>query len=165
MNTFDPAIWGTLLNKMPLDDYQTNAANPYPLSPLVATNIGTTYATNAINTTFTKLSDLGTICLLDTNIINALAAVLGRSANEIERKAVIRNTAGLLTTRQQIMTIIVEADTLSTAYGWKDTSHASVQGSTMGVFQIWRDSQPDPTVTDPNGQHRFFIHMYKVMTR
>jgi hypothetical protein len=158
MNTFDPAVWGTLLNKMPLDDYSASATG---ICAATAATVGTNLASVAITNTFTALSDLGKMPFFYGS---ANAVALG-AVNELERKAVIRNTAGLLTTRQQIMTIIVEADTLSTSYGWTDTSHASVQGSTMGVFQIWRDSQPDPTVTDPNGQHRFFIHMYKVMTR
>ena len=124
----------------------------------IAANAGTNIASYFVSQTFANLADLGKIPFLDPFVATPLGA-----GNEIERKAVIRNTAGLLTTRQQIMTIIVEADTLSTAYGWTDTSHASVQGSTMGVFQIWRDSQPDPT--DPSNGHRFFIRMYKVMTR
>ena len=169
MNTFDPAIWGTLINQMPLDENFTNYMAVAPKPPLTATianSVGTNIASYFISQSFPKLADFGKIPFLYlTNCDSSLPTnVTFGAATEIEREAVIRNTAGLLTTRQQIMTIIVEADTLSTAYGWIDTSHASVQGSTMGVFQVWRDSQPDPT-DNAKQQHPFFIRMYKVMTR
>jgi hypothetical protein len=87
------------------------------------------------------------------------------ATNEMDRKAVMRNSMALFTARQQIYTIIVRADAMSQEYGGgsangssNPANKGSVLGSAQAVFQVWRD----PVSSD--GTHHCFVRLCKILS-
>jgi len=118
---------------------------------------------------FTNLSDMGLILSgAQTNgIFSSITSFPSATTGEFERKAVIRNAAGLYTTRQQLYTIIVRADAMSQEYGGvtqgqgdsgNPAKNGSVLGSAQAVFQVWRDP------AYPDGTHHCFIRLCKILS-
>jgi hypothetical protein len=80
---------------------------------------------------------------------------------EFEREAAIRNTCNLLTTRQQIYTIILRADSFVPRYAMTHIREGNVLATAQAVAQIWRD----PVATDCGGvmKHKCFVQLFKLI--
>ncbi len=59
-----------------------------------------------------------------------------------DREGVIRNTAEMLTTRQQLFTILLKADSYTPMSGFSDASHGMSLASVQVIAHIWRDPEP-----------------------
>jgi hypothetical protein len=78
--------------------------------------------------------------------------------NEMDRESVLRNSMGLFTTRQQLFTIILRADSFSAKYGFQDLKHGNVMSTAQAVAQIWRDPMPNAS-----GRHPCFVRLFKIL--
>ena len=61
---------------------------------------------------------------------------------DFEREGVIRNSAGLFTTRQQLFTILIKADSFTPKFGFSDVEHGTSLASVQAIAHIWRDPEP-----------------------
>lgn len=136
------------------------------------------------NGPYQRLSDIGriwhnvdpmgnysrnTATLATNDYIRAIAEPCDTAASgligvfgEFEREAIIRNTCDLLTTRQQIFTIILRADSFSPKFGFTDIKKGNVLATAHAVAQIWRD----PVATDVGGgvkKHKCFVQYFKIL--
>jgi hypothetical protein len=136
------------------------------------------------NGPYQRLSDIGRIwhnvdpignysrntAILATNAyVRAIAEPCDTAASgligvfgEFEREAIIRNTCDLLTTRQQIFTIILRADSFSPKFGFTDIKKGNVLATSHAVAQVWRD----PVATDVGGgvkKHKCFVQYFKIL--
>jgi hypothetical protein len=76
----------------------------------------------------------------------------------MDRESVLRNSMGLFTTRQQLFTIILRADSFSAKYGFQDLKHGNVMSTAQAVAQIWRDPMPNA-----DGRHPCFVRLFKIL--
>ncbi|MDD5706110.1 MAG: hypothetical protein PHR35_09300 [Kiritimatiellae bacterium] len=122
---------------------------------------------------FTRLSELSRIFQGTTQIGAAIGSgvpavkepvqLLAKAAGnlgfgEFEREALIRNACELLTTRQQIFTILIRADAFSSTYGMEGVSQGNVLATATAVAQVWRDPVPDA-----EGNHPCFVQYFKIL--
>lgn len=70
---------------------------------------------------------------------------------DFEREALIRNSVGLLTTRQQVFTLVLKADAFTSKFGFDDAGHGTTLSSAQAIVQVWRDPEP---VRDAAGKVR-----------
>lgn len=84
----------------------------------------------------------------------------GGQANfgEFEREAIIRNSAGLFTTRGQSFIIAARGESYSPVFGKTSVEGGSVNASKTAIAQIWRDS-----VTNQWGRHPVVIQFFKII--
>ena len=94
---------------------------------------------------YMNLSDIARVT--DTG----LEAVVSGAFDSMQKEAIIRNTAGLLSTRQNIFMIILVAQMLD-----KTGSPSSEQ---RALAVVWRDPFPDST-----GRHPSFVRFFKWLT-
>lgn len=80
---------------------------------------------------------------------------------EFEREAVIRNVSNLLTTRQQLFTIILRADAFTTRFGSDKLADGTVLSSANAVAQVFRD--PIPRVEGGVTNHPITVRMLKIL--
>jgi len=104
---------------------------------------------------YTNLSDIGNA---DWGAIaDAMGFPADRPLNEIDREAFIRNSAGMVGTRQNLFMILAAAGPFRISPGiaafrgdWLARSRA--------VAMVWRDPYPDE-----NGRHPCFVRLFKVL--
>lgn len=78
---------------------------------------------------------------------------------EFERESIIRNSAGLFTTRGQTFLIIVRGESYSPRFGRKKSMIGGTSNaSKTAIAQIWRDTMPDK-----NGKHPVFVKFFKII--
>ena len=61
---------------------------------------------------------------------------------DFDREGVVRNTAGMLTTRQQLFTVLLKADSFTPKFGFSDAEHGTSLASVQAIAHIWRDPEP-----------------------
>ena len=61
---------------------------------------------------------------------------------DFDREGVIRNTAEMLTTRQQLFTILLKADSFTPMSGFSDADHGMSLASVQAIAHVWRDPEP-----------------------
>ena len=159
-------VQASVFAQMPLNEVGAPVPVAPPVGPADARALGNRFLACSASMT-NNLSDLGEI--MRGSQTNAYSAAYGAlsfaSSGELEREAVVRNSANLYTTRHQLYTIIVRADAISTAYGGGATgqgnplSSSSALGSAQAVFQVWRDP-----IKDANGNHPCFVRLCKIMS-
>lgn len=119
-----------------------------------------------------KLSDLAYIYARlnippALNPINPLVLRTGSAiegakyTGEFEREAVIRNVANLLTTKQQLFTIVLRADAFTTRFGSDKLADGTVLSSITAIAQVFRD----PVATEDGGikNHDVTIRLLKIL--
>ena len=62
--------------------------------------------------------------------------------SDFDREGVIRNTAEMLTTRQQLFTILLKADSFTPMFGFADADHGTALASVQAIAHVWRDPEP-----------------------
>jgi len=135
----------------------TNMSMQYPGSPEVLTNevdelIDAISTWRATVRCFTNLSDIGNL---------PWRTLFSSAKTDLELTSMIAYSCGLLGTRQNLFTIIVEARPSSLGMG----AHAAHEQtgvwspSKRAVVQVWRD--PFPTV---GGQHKTFVQSFRWLT-
>ena len=171
--TPNPNVHACVFYQMPINDFDQGTA---PIKTVNLANDAVSLANlmTANSYAITTLSDIGLLLsgAQTSGIFSSITAFPPATTGEFERKAIIRNAAGLYTMRQQLYTIIVRADAMSQGYGGviqgqgqgSSTSSnpalsGSVLGSTLGVFQVWRDPEPDA-----DGKHPCFVRLCKILS-
>lgn len=61
---------------------------------------------------------------------------------DFDREGVIRNTSEMLTTRQQLFTILLKADSFTPMFGFTDADHGTALASVQAIAHVWRDPEP-----------------------
>ena len=92
-----------------------------------------------------SLSVLGRADSSDAGSCKTIDTVLREKFNwatSIDREGVIRNTAEMLTTRQQLFTILLKADSFTPMSGFSDADHGMSLASVQAIAHIWRDPEP-----------------------
>lgn len=173
LNTRAPSVLAAVLNDLPLLTDDTTSAT---IPRIQMTGASTTLANLIIqNGSYTNLSDLGRIykgvaalganTLVNPVLPDPMSAISGPCTTgfgEFEREAVIRNACNLLTTRQQIFTIIMRADSFVPRFGFSDIKQGNVLATAHAVVQIWRD----PVATDYGGgvkKHKCYVQLFKLL--
>ena len=179
------AVHGCIFNQMPINEWVGPADGSLARIDVGdAKNMGC-WATNHLQS-ITNLSDIGMSfagAVLGNSAGLPMASVgpsdpsyasyvisknvQNNNFGELEREGIIRNSINLYTRRQQIYTIVVRADSMSFNYGSGDQNVAgmnalnngSVLGSSLAVFQVWRDPEPDA-----NGKHPCFVRLCKILS-
>jgi hypothetical protein len=172
INTDDTNVLAAAFQGMPLRDWDPNNTTGYGLGTLnysraaaVAQLMRNYIKANLPNGVATNADALTMIPWNSSALISSLGMT-----NEMDRKAIIRNSMALFTARQQIYTIIVKADAMTFDYGGGSAANAtsaggnilnsgSVLGSAHAVFQVWRDPIPDA-----NGIHPCFVRLCKILS-
>lgn len=85
-----------------------------------------------------------------------------KAIGEFEREAVIRNVCNLLTTKQQLFTIILRADAFTTRFGSDKLSDGTVLSSANAIAQIFRDPVKT-TEADGHEYHKVTVRMLKIL--
>ena len=75
---------------------------------------------------------------------------------DFDREGVIRNSSDLFTTRQQLFTILLKADSFTPKVGYTDAEHGTSLASVQAIAHVWRDPEPlrngaGEVILDPNG--------------
>lgn len=126
VNTQNSGVLKAVFQNMPVDSPSGAGASLLTDPELTAVTDGI-MARTAV-TPMTRLSELG---LLDWK---TLAPALTR---DVDRESLIRNTADLLTTRQQYFIVLVYAQTTKVV---PNVSDRSIVSGLRGVAELWRDS-------------------------
>ncbi len=122
-NTTNREVLAAVFSEMPADEYPEQAG-PTRLDWTQAVDVADFIIENR---PYTNLSD---VCRLDWGN----EEFIGIATNELQREAFIRNTAGLLSTRGQVYTILIEAQVAS---GGNIPKNPSRQ---RAVAVVWRDA-------------------------
>ena len=61
---------------------------------------------------------------------------------DFDREGIIRNTSEMLTTRQQLFTILLKADSFTPKFGYNDAEHGTSLASAQAIAHVWRDPEP-----------------------
>ena len=131
-----------------------------PLPALLATNL---YNGLRANAPIRGLSDLASIYAPGSSsaqLIKTHLSSFGSSPNigEFEREAVIRNIAGLLTTQQQMFTIILRADAFTTRFASDRLKDGTVLSSATAIAQVTREA-----VAGAGGRHKTTVRLLKIL--
>ncbi|MFH0952977.1 MAG: hypothetical protein V1873_01465 [Verrucomicrobiota bacterium] len=81
--------------------------------------------------------------------------------NPLELEGIIRNTAGLLSTRQQLFTIILAVQSVDDVDGDGSIGADEVRAEQRAVAVVWRDPYPE---SGPNSRHRTFVRFFRWLT-
>lgn len=153
----NPQVHGSVFLNAPIDEFNLHAGGTISSGAAFGW-VARSMTDNALDVT--NLADIGfAFWGAQTNLAASFCA------NEFERKALVRNVAGLYTTRQQLYTIIVRADAVKSGFGTgvgqnssaNPLNTVSVQGSAIGIFQVWRDP------VQVGGQHPCFVRLSKII--
>lgn len=88
---------------------------------------------------------------LDVRLTTLTAAMGGgkQPRCDFEREALIRNSVQLLTTRQQIFTVVLRADAFTPKFGFSNAGEGTTLSTAHAIAEIWRDPEP---LRDANGE-------------
>ena len=184
LSSQNPNVHGCVFYRMPIDEWKGPAGASRMDDPVAARNFGQWFVSRCSSVgSVTNLSDLGRFWsgahLGDQSgagIANPgttasrdyPAAILSshyRFFGEFEREAVVRNAIQLYTGRQQLFTIIVRGDAMTSQYGGgmeagqNLLNKAERLGSCSAVFQVWRDPAPNA-----NGLHPCFVRLCRIVS-
>ncbi|MFC1462343.1 hypothetical protein ACFLQU_01945 [Verrucomicrobiota bacterium] len=168
MNSDETNVLRAVFKDMPIREYFTNGAgeviSKFGNVDMVVkslSKIEESATSNLLpNCEFTNLSDIGWVDWRD--VWNSHQGSVGPEAPfcEIDREAVIRNSAGMFGIRQNLFVIIVGAGHYRTGAGMVADSGDWV-GQQRAIAVVWRDPYPAPGSTPGNRRHRWFIRMFK----
>ncbi len=65
-----------------------------------------------------------------------------RPRSDFEREALLRNSVELLTTRQNVFTILLKADAFSPEFGFDEAGRGTTLATAHAIVEIWRDPEP-----------------------
>jgi hypothetical protein len=156
INTSYTNVLAAVLNDLPVNDYWGGAIRR--LTPGGAATLAA-FARNQIQTILggTIPTNVNVLTLVPWDDTATVKPALG-SLNEMDRESVLRNSMGLFTTRQQLFTINLRADSFSAKYGFQDLKHGNVMSTAQAVAQIWRDPMPNAS-----GRHPCFVRLFKIL--
>jgi hypothetical protein len=156
INTEHTNVLAAVFNDMPVNDYFGGAIRR--LSSASATSIAS-FVRDQISVTLggATPTNINVLTLVPWDDTATVKPALG-SLNEMDRESVLRNSMGLFTTRQQLFTIILRADSFSAKYGFQDLKHGNVMSTAQAVAQIWRDPMPNAS-----GRHPCFVRLFKIL--
>ena len=152
-NSRQPDVITAVYNGMPVDEW--NAA-PKTLTVDEARDIGDRVY-NELGGAAQDVSGIGAVDWL--SILSSTDALKAKFTDEARREAVIRNAAGLFSTRQQSFLVLIRADAFSTRFGQTSIKQGSVLSTAQAVALVWRDPVPDK-----DGYHPCFVQMLKILT-
>jgi hypothetical protein len=133
INTTNVDLLASVFFEMPEEEYSTNRLTTWATAQQIARDI-------ISNRPYTNLSELG------ESAIPWASRMTGPT--EICKEAGIRNAAGLLTVRDNLFTVVIRADSFSSAIGGDDSRGVSL-GTARAVAEIWRDP-----IKDSNGNNK-----------
>ncbi len=128
---------------MPTKDYDPLPANWARVQSAVASEIASNVMAHG---PYTNVSDMG--------FINWSSYVSGQH-NELINEAYIRNSATLLSSRQNLFTILLFAQSTRHVPGMSDVG---VVAGAKAIAEVWRDP-----LVDSDGQHPRWIRLFKVL--
>ena len=120
-------------------------------APLVTVAEARTLAQSFIATTilaFTNLSDL--------KLVPAFATLW---PDQMQQEGVVRSSAGLLSVRQNVFTVILAAQSVMDANGVSGIQSEDVRAEQRALVVVWRDPYPDSA-----GRHPTFVRYFKWLT-
>lgn len=118
------------------------------------------------------LSDLGEIFEgesgealnnLIENLIEQTGAAGANRINSFDREAIIRNSSGLFSLRDQLYLVIMRADAFAPRFGFTDIEQGTVLATGHAVALVWRDSLPDPGDESETPVHPTLIRMFNML--
>ncbi len=139
-NTRTPNVLATVFNKMPIE-YYPGAPNAVTVT---AANASTFATQIKASRTFTNLSEMGD----STAILTAFPM----ANNPMLQESVIRNSCGLLSTRQNLFSVLLIDQALD--------SKTNVLAEQRATALLWRD----PYTTSVGGPHKWIVRYLKVVT-
>lgn len=149
INTTNLDVLAAAFALCPYDEY-SSVGTTLPIDQPGAMNDALDLAEEIINGgQYVNLSELGA-----AGVVGWKSYTAGVSS-DFERESLIRNTAGLLTARDNYFTVIIRADSFSAGVGGKVNKGMSLATS-RAVAEIWRDPIPDD-----NGNHKCFIRSFR----
>ena len=154
-NSRQPDVMTAVYNEMPVDEWE---ATPKKLTTSEASEIGA-LASDQLGGSAQGISDIGKVDWLDILKLSASDALKAKFTDETRREAVIRNAAGLLSTRQQSFLVLIRADAFTTKFGLTSVKQGSVLATAQAVALVWRDPVPDDA-----GRHPCFVQMLKIIS-
>ncbi|MGI6495759.1 MAG: hypothetical protein ACOX5G_06685 [Kiritimatiellia bacterium] len=152
-NTRQPEVMTAVYNDMPVNEWE---AAPARLTTAEAIDIGELVA-EQLGGAAQDVSDIGAVDWL--SVLSSTDALKEKFHDEARREAVIRNAAGLFSTRQQSFLVLLRADAFTTKFGQTSIRQGNVLSTAQAVALVWRDP-----VADKNGYHPCFIQMLKILT-
>jgi hypothetical protein len=152
---------------MPLNEYPGQVANL--LTPAQATTLANSFISARGSRRMMNLSELG---LLGTNV--ALSVL--PNATPFQREAVLRNSSEMFSTRQNVFTILLSAESIARAqdekvwverdaaarYGIPGGWLTTVEADQRAVAIVWRDPYPDPS---HGNRHAYLVQELKLLSR
>ena len=143
INTKNLDVLASVFYRMPEEEYSTNRPVSWADAQTIARSI-----TN--NGPYVNISELG------KREIDWGSLTTGPT--EICRESGIRNAAGLLTTRDNLFTVIIRADSFSSAMG-SDVGQGMSLATARAVAEIWRDPIPD----EKSGKNKCLIRSFRFL--
>jgi hypothetical protein len=150
-NTFNANVLGAVFSGVRPERWP--GENSAPLTAVQATNVAWAIITNTFaKGPYTNLSEIAKISA--GSITNLLSGTL--DLDPLQEEAIIRNSAGLLSPRQNLFTILLAAQTVD--------SVTNVAGEQRAVAVVWRDPYPTPNPYAPTtSNHAAFVRFFKVL--
>ncbi len=147
INSFNPTgALAAVFTYVPIEEYD-------PVFPISDREIDQSVAEDIANEIwskgpYTNMSELGRLNWGDWV-----------SGEEVDKEAPLRNSVGLLTTRQNIFTIILAADSYAEPVGGLREGHyGSVRARARAIAVVWRDPWPDD-----EGKHQYFLRYFDLL--
>lgn len=158
INTRQTNVLASTLIDMPIDRYPGQGSTTL-FAPLAAQGLAASIVNDIIaNGSVTNLSDLSA----RVNI-GPIDTALGSAGDKFRRESLIRNTAGLWGTRNQVYTFFVTGRVFSDQYDPAIHDKASrtnfVVGEQQAIAVVWRDPF-ETTDTVGNTTHKSFVQFF-----
>ncbi len=143
-NTDQHAVLATVFNNMPIERYP-GEASPTRLTTTQANDLAQAVISARPATGYQNLSDIGSL-----TVPGSLAGL-----DTLQRKSLLRNSAGLLGVRQNLFTVIVLAQSAVDANRDEEIQETEVLGEAKAVALVWRDPYP------VNNTHEAFVRYFR----
>lgn len=143
VNTTNLSVLASVFYRMPEEEYSTNRLVTWATAQQIAAEI-------IANGPYTNLCELGKAAI-DWGALTS-------GPTEICKESGIRNAVGLLTTRQNLFTIMVRAEAMALAQGGNMAKSQSLAPAYL-TADVWRDPWPDT-----NGNHACYTNYMTDMT-
>jgi hypothetical protein len=147
-NTRQAGVLTAVFNGVPLDDYPGQGAPIVSASQ--ARELAVAFSNSFWHGRFANLSDIG-------HATNIFFDTFLHDLPLFQKEAVIRNTAGLLGTRQNLFTIILVAETTKREILPNGQPYVSIRSSQKAIAEVWRD----PFLV--NGRYATYIRYFKIL--
>ena len=145
VNTDLERVLATVFYNMPVERYPGETAPTTTLSDTQALALAQAVISARPTGGYKNLSDIKAV---------SVPGSLGLT-DELQRKSLIRNSAGLLSVRQNLFMVIVLAQSVVDANDDDDVQAEEIVGEARAVALLWRDPYPE------EGMHETFVRYFR----